>query len=75
MLAPTADGGPPLARPIIIVRLSDEQMCEAREAALVAASQRDAALCKRIADEVVREEFWWRDTEERAMMKHFGLIH
>jgi hypothetical protein len=71
LLSPTLDGGPPMARPIVIVRLRDEQVERIVNHALAAASQRDAQTCGELAEQKVKYAFWVRDCEERAIMGDF----
>lgn len=67
LLSPTSDGGPPLARPIVQVSLSDAKLMKVRDEALEAASKRDAKTCKDVAEEVVDYYDWRRNCELRAL--------
>jgi len=67
LLSPTADGGPPLARPSVLLTLSHEQIRKIIEEE----AEKDAAhtqkLLAEIAEEKVNEAFWLRDCETRAV--------
>jgi hypothetical protein len=65
--APTSDGGPPLARPIINVTLNELQLRQMIEEVATAAGQRDALEIETIAEEKVGYAFWLRDCEDRAL--------
>jgi hypothetical protein len=68
MLAPTSDGGPPLARPMVMVTLTDERIARIREELLAASAKDDAKALVEIAKGVVHVELWWRDCQERAIL-------
>ena len=65
--SPTSDGGPPLARPIFLVSVSDEQTRRILDEALVEAGRRDAKSAAEIAQKQVDDAFWLRACEERAI--------
>jgi hypothetical protein len=67
LLDPTADGGPPLARPSVLVTLSVEQTRKIVDDALTANSPRAQKLVTEIVEEKVNEIFWQRDCEMRAV--------
>jgi hypothetical protein len=67
LLSPTSDGGPPLARPIVIVRLLDEQTRKVVRDALAVAAVRDKQTASQIAEQMVNHAFWLRDAQERAI--------
>jgi hypothetical protein len=67
LLLPTSDGGPPLARPIVLVRLSEDQLRHAREEALLDASRRDARTCEEIAQQKCDQLLYFLHTEERRL--------
>ncbi len=68
MLNPTSDGGPPLARPIVLVRIPDEQTSLIIDSVLDAAAKRDYAMVRAIADERILFELGRRDSELRAIL-------
>jgi len=68
LLCPTSDGGPPLARPIVIVRLLDDQTRKVIGDALAAAAERDNKTAGEIAEDKVNYAFWSRNAQERAIM-------
>jgi hypothetical protein len=70
MLRPTSDGGPPLARPIIIVRLADDQMEQLINETLRRSARRSEQTSKEVAQFIVDQEFWRRDCQERAILGH-----
>jgi hypothetical protein len=68
---PCPDGLPPMARPLVLVSLGDEQTRRMIYEALAAAAERDARTTRQIAEERVNYAFWWRDCEERAILGNF----
>lgn len=70
MLQPTSDGGPPLARPIIIVRLADDQMEWLINEILKRSAKRNEQTCRELVQHLIHQEFWRRDCEERAIFGH-----
>ncbi len=70
MLQPTPDGGPPMARPIIIVRLADDQMEQVINETLRRSARRSEQTSKEVAQYIVDQEFWRRDCQERAILGH-----
>ncbi len=67
LLVPTADGGPPLARPTLFVTLPEEQTRKIVNDALAADALRSQKLVAEIAEEKVNEVLWLRDCETRAV--------
>ncbi len=65
-LAPTSDGGPALARPIVLVRLAAEEVRAIVEQALAAARDRDTKTLDEIAEAKVNFAFWSYKCEQRA---------
>jgi len=65
--SPTSDGGPPLARPIFLVSVPDEQTRRILDEALAEAGRRDAKSIAEIAQQKVDDAFWLRACEERAL--------
>ncbi len=65
--SPTSDGGPPLARPIFLVSVPDEESRRIVDEALVEAGRRDAKTLGEIAEQKVHDAFWVRGCEERAL--------
>ena len=65
-MAPTSDGGPPLARPIVLVRLASEEVSAIVEQALLAARDRDTKTLDQIAEAKVNFAFWSYKCEQRA---------
>jgi hypothetical protein len=63
----TSDGGPPLARPILMASVPDEQTRQLLDEALAEAGQRDAKTAAEIAQQQVDDAFWLRACEERAL--------
>jgi hypothetical protein len=70
MLRPTSDGGPSLARPIIIVRLADDQMEQLINETLRRSARRSEQTTKEVAQYIVDQEFWRRDCQDRAILGH-----
>ncbi len=68
MLNPTSDGGPPLARPIIIVRLADDQMEHLVNEICKRMAKRNEQTCRELVQELINQEFWRRDCQERAII-------
>jgi hypothetical protein len=56
-----------IAPPVTYVRLPDDQIEQAKRDALADVAQRDAMVCKDVAQAEVRREFWIRDCQERAI--------
>ncbi len=69
MLSETSDGGPPLARPIVLFQLSDEQCRTMIEDALAASAARDARTVDEVAEAKVDHAFWVRACQERAVWR------
>jgi hypothetical protein len=67
VLGPTSDGGPPLARPIVIVTLPGEQLRRLEEDALTSSAARSVRTCREIAEQRVNHALWVRDCEDRAI--------
>ncbi len=67
---PNYERGQPPVCPIVIVRLGDDQMDQAHQRAMAESSQRDARLATELAEEMVHQEFWRRDCQERAILGH-----
>lgn len=65
--SPTSDGGPPLARPILLASVPDEQTRGILDEALAEAGRRDAKTAAEIAQQQVEDAFWLRACEERAL--------
>ena len=65
--SPTSDGGPPLARPILLAAVPDEESRRIVDEALVEAGRRDAKTLAEIAEQKVHDAFWLRACEERAV--------
>jgi hypothetical protein len=56
-----------MARPVVIVRLPDEQTQKIVDDALAASSKRDVQTTGEIAEQKVKYAFWVRDCQERAI--------
>jgi hypothetical protein len=69
LLDATSDGGPPLARPIVLVRQLDEQLQKMIEDALAAVAARDAKTVDEVAEAKVDHAFWVRACQERAVWR------
>jgi hypothetical protein len=69
LLSPPADGGPPMARPIVLVSLSQEQLQAITNEALAESGLRLARSAAEIAEDKVNEAFWLRDCEMRALLR------
>lgn len=67
LLSPTSDGGPPLARPIVIVSLDEAERRKIVDEALAKSLERDEKLADERAEEKVSYAFWVRACEERAL--------
>jgi hypothetical protein len=67
--SPTSDAGPPLARPIFLVSVPDEQTRRILDVALVEAGRRDAKTAAEVAKQQVDDAFWLRACEERAIYR------
>lgn len=67
--SPTSNGGPPLARPIFLVSVPDEQTRRILDEALAEAGKRDAKSAAEIAQKQVDDAFWLRACEERALYR------
>jgi hypothetical protein len=67
LLEPTSDGGPPLARPTVLVSMTSDETRRLVEEALRAASQRVAKTAGEIAESKVNEALWFRDAQMRAI--------
>ena len=67
LLRPTSDGGPPLARPVVVVRLPNEKLRNIRDQAVAAAARHDTETCTELAELEVRRAFSQRDGEMRAI--------
>lgn len=65
--SPTSDGGPPLARPILLASVPDEETRRILDEALVEAGRRDAKTAAEVAKQQVDDAFWLRACEERAI--------
>jgi len=70
-LNPTSDGGPPLARPIVLVTLATEQVEAIIHKALDAASERDQKTLVKIAEEKVNYAFWSYKVELSAITRKY----
>ena len=68
LLGPTSDGGPPLARPVVLVRLPHEKLRSIRDEAVAASARRDTETCTELAEFEVRRAFSKRDGDMRAIM-------
>jgi hypothetical protein len=69
LLSPTADGGPPMARPIVFVSLSQEQLQAITNDALAESGARLAKAAAEIAEDKVNEALWLRDCEMRDLLR------
>jgi hypothetical protein len=67
MLRPTSDGGRPLARPVVEVRLSDEQLQRLQSRERLEAARKNEQTCRELVQEEIRKEFWRRDCQDRAI--------
>ena len=67
LLWPTSDGGPPLSRPVVVVRLPNEKLRSIRDQAVAASARRDTETCTELAELEVRRAFSRRDGEMRAI--------
>lgn len=67
LLQNTTDGGPPLARPVVLLSLSSAATQRLIEESLSAASQRDSQTLESIAKAKVHDAFWIRDAQRRAV--------
>jgi hypothetical protein len=65
MLSPTLDGGPPMARPIVLVRLADDQLRRIVDEVMEATRNQDEQAVREVARKTVHDELWWRDCQER----------
>ena len=63
----SSDGRPPLARPIVIVRLSEDQLRHIREKALLEVARRDTQTCEEIAQKKCDDLLYFLYTEERRL--------
>ncbi len=68
LLRPTSDGGPPLSRPVVVVRLPNEKLRSIRDQAVAASARRDTETCTELAELEVRRAFSKRDGDMRAIM-------
>lgn len=66
-LRPTADGGPPLARPIVLVSLRTDELHAVVTAALKLAIDRDTKTLNQIAEQKVNFAFWQYKAEQRVL--------
>ncbi len=64
----TADGGPPLARPTVLMTLSDGQTRHILQEALAEDARRCELRAKEVAEFVVHDVFWHRDCQMRAVL-------
>jgi hypothetical protein len=71
LLSPTSDGGPPLARPIVLVSLEDAQVRKIIDQSLAATSERDAKTCKECAQQAVDYARWRDFCELRALTGNY----
>ncbi len=69
LLSPAPDGGPPMARPIVLVSLAEEQMQGITNEALAESGSRLAKTAAEVAEDKVNEAFWLRDCEMRALYR------
>jgi hypothetical protein len=69
LLSPPFDGGPPMARPIVLVSLDEEQMQGITNETLSESGSRTAKLAAELAQVKVDEAFWLRDCEMRALYR------
>jgi hypothetical protein len=69
MLTPSADGQPPMARPIVLVRLTDDQTHRMINDALAKVSADSSALMESIAADHVDYIFWQIRAQERAILR------
>jgi hypothetical protein len=69
LLSPAFDGGPPMARPIVLVSLAEEQMQGITNEALAESGSRLAKTAAEVAEDKVNEAFWLRDCEMRALYR------
>ena len=69
LLSPASDGGPPMARPIVLVSLAEEQMQGITNEALAESGSRLAKTAAEVAEDKVNEAFWLRDCEMRALYR------
>jgi len=67
LLWPISDGGPPLSRPVVVVRLPNEKLRSIGDQAVTASARRDTETCKELAELEVRRAFSQRDGEMRAI--------
>ena len=67
LLGPTSDGGPPLARLIVLVSLENTQFRKIIDESLATTSERDAKTCKECAQEAVDYARWRDHCELRAL--------
>jgi hypothetical protein len=67
LLSSTPDSGPPMARPIVVVSLSEDRLLRIREQALAEAAASDVATLERIAQEKIDDAAWVRACHERAI--------
>ena len=67
--SPASDGGPPLARPILLASVPDQETRRILDEALVEAGRRDAKTLAEIAQKQVDDAFWLRACEERALYR------
>jgi hypothetical protein len=71
MLSRTLDGGPPMARPVVLVRLPDDQYRRIVDEVMQATRERDERKVCEVAKKAVHDEFWWRDCQERAITGNY----
>ena len=69
LLSPAFDGGPPMARPIVLVSLAAEQMQGITNEVLAESGSRLAKTASEVAEDKVNEAFWLRDCEMRALYR------
>lgn len=71
LLQPTSDGGPPLARPMVLLSLTPDDTRRLIEEALRAASEQDARTMTEIAEFKVNERIWIEECQMRAIFGNY----
>jgi len=67
MTSPTDDGGPPLARPVVMLNLAEDQKRQIIDETVASVSKHDAKLLSEIAESKVDDAFWHYNCQLRAI--------
>lgn len=66
--SPTANGGPPLARPIVLVTLTPEANRQIVQETTESAAKRDYQVLRDVTRQEIDHAFWWQAAQRRSIL-------